>query len=261
MLLKILGVDTPHKKGEFCRKLIRPYYTLCYFSTPFVYLRDGEFYEGEKGNILINTPNYLVYHGPRADSEEGFVNDWIHILGDDFGELLKKYPLPLNKAFSIDEHYLFHRYAKRLRSEWRLRRSIGADDMMESLITEMIITLHRAYTKTVSFNEKHEDITVVRRKIIENPTKNWTLKEMASMGGYSTSRFSELYNKQYGCSPINDVINQRILIAKELLSSGQVSVSYVAEACGFSTINYFSKYFKKATGYTPSEYIGLFEEK
>lgn len=257
MKLRNLGVNFEHRKGEFCFKTAHPFYTVCCFSTPFLYLRDGKLCEGEKGDILINTPESIVYHGPRADSDEGFVNDWFHIEGDDFAALLKKYPLPQNVAFNVGEGYFFRKYANRMLSEYNSEK-IGADDIINCLITQMVIDTHRAYIKENSSDEPYADIAAVRRAIIKNPEKNWTLKELTAMCGYSTSRFSELYRKLYDTSPVNDVINQRIVLAKRLLISGQASVSYVAEACGFNTINYFSKYFKKTTGYSPSEYISLF---
>lgn len=257
MELRNLGADFKHRKGEFCFKTTFPFYTVCCFSTPFLYLRDGRLCDGEKGDILINTPDHIVYHGPRADSNEGFVNDWFQIEGYDFAELLKKYPLPQNMAFSVGEGYFFRKYANRILSEYNSEK-IGADDIIDSVITQMIIETHRAFTKENSFDEPYADIAAVRRKIIKNPAKNWTLNEMTEMCGYSVSRFSELYCKLYGTSPINDVINQRIALSKRLLVSGQASVSYVAETSGFKTINYFSKYFKKVTGYSPSEYIKLF---
>lgn len=257
MELKILGVDFPHKKGEFCHKTKYPLYTVCCFSTPFLYLHNQALCEGEAGDILINTPDHIVYHGPREDSKEGFVNDWMHIGGDDFTELLSKYPLPLNTAFNVGEGYFFRKYFNRLLFEYNSQKA-GSNDMINSLVTQMIIDTYRAFTKANSFDEPYSDIAAVRRKIIKNPIKDWSLKEMTEMSGYSASRFSELYRKLYDVSPMNDVINQRITLAKRLLVSGQASVSYVAEACGFNTINYFSKYFKKSTGYTPSEYIKMF---
>lgn len=254
MKLKNIGVDFPHKKGEFSQKMKNSYYTLCCFSTPFLYMSDGQMLEGEAGDILINTPEYVVYHGPRENSEEGFVNDWIQLDGDDFTKLLIKYPLPLNTAFNVGEPFFLRKYFNRLLSEYNSEKK-GSDDMISSIITQMVINTYRAYVKTNSFDEPYADVAAVRRKIIKNPQNKWTLKSMTEMCGYSVSRFSELYNKLYGTSPMNDVINQRILLAKRLLESGQASISYIAEACGFNTINYFSKYFKKVTGYSPKEYM------
>lgn len=259
MNLTMIGVNFKHKKGEFCQKRTFPQYTVCYFHTPFLYLRDGKMVEGEEGDIIINTPDQIVYHGPRPESSEGFVNDWLHIGGDDIADLLKEYPLPLNEAFSVGEGLFLRKYFNDLLAEYNSELA-GALDMIKSIMTQMIIAMHRAYVNQNAGDDEFRKIVAIRHAIAHNPAKKWTLKNMAAMSGYSVSRFSELYRKMYDISPINDVIAHRISLAKALLLSGQTSVSYVATACGFNTVNYFSKFFKASTGYAPSEYIRYFNE-
>lgn len=120
--------------------------------------------------------------------------------------------------------------------------------------------MHRAYHKHSLPDENYHEIAPVRRAILKNPADDWSLRKMSATSGYSVSRFRELYHKLYRISPINDVIRQRISLAETLLLSGQASISYVATACGFNTLNYFSKVFKTTTGYTPSQYITLHHE-
>ena len=50
------------------------------------------------------------------------------------------------------------------------------------------------------------------------------------------------------------VLKTRIMMAKELLSNGLTSVTEISEACGFSSISYFSQAFKNLTGTTPLKY-------
>lgn len=259
MKLKMLGVNFSHKKGEFCQRAKFPHYTICCFYTPFLYFDNGKMIKGDQGDIIINTPHQTVYHGPRYDSNEGFVNDWMHIEGDDIALILEKYPLPLNKAFHIDEWTSLRKYYNYLLSEYN-SETTDSLDMIKSIMTQMIITIYRAYKKQTVSKDVLYQISTVRHEIIKNANKKWTLNEMAEISGYSVSRFSELYRKAYNISPINDVIEHRISSAKKLLLSGQVSVSQVADLCGFSTIHYFSKFFKASTGYTPSEYIKYFVE-
>lgn len=260
MKLKIIGIDFSHKKGEFCQKAKFSHYTICCFLTPFLYQCDGKLLKGQRGDIIINTPNQTVYHGPCPESGEGFVNDWMHVAGDDIGQLLEKYPLPLNEAFHIDDWVILRKYFNNLMSEYNSKIT-GSSDMIESIITQMIIVMHRAYKKQNIATEDYYQISAVRREIIKNPEMKWTLKEMSAMSGYSVSRFSELYKKRYNISPVNDVVNHRIALAKKLLLSKQASVSYVAEICGFNTVNYFSKLFKASTGYTPGKYIKCFHDE
>lgn len=256
MELSKFGTDFPHAKGEFCKKMVRQCYTICCFATPFIYLRDGNFARGEAGDILINSPGHVIYHGPLPEAEQGYINDWMVVEGQDFTELLERYPLPLDQAFHIPDEHLFRKHTNRLKGEFRSSK-IGSRELISSLITQMFIELHRSYTKTATVKTPYSTISAVHDKILENPEKKWTLSEMAKQSQYSVSRFSELYCQLYGKSPMDDVIEERIKLAKQLLDSGQASVSYIAEVCGFNSINYFSRYFKKRVGCTPTEYTNI----
>ena len=77
---------------------------------------------------------------------------------------------------------------------------------------------------------------------------------MAALCGYSVSRFSVLYKEQFGCSPKQDILNARIELACRMLRYTGVSITEIAAACGFQSIYYFSKYFKKVTGLSPKNY-------
>ena len=254
MDLTMIGVRFFHKKGEFCQRAKFSQYTVCCFYTPFLYYRNGQLFEGEAGDIVINTPDEIVYHGPRPDSNEGFANDWLHVGGEDVRELLEKYPLPLNTAFNAGDPAPFRKYFKEMLFEHN-SDEIGSSDAIKSIMTQMIIAMHRAYENSNTRHNEQSKIVAVRNAIVQSPEKRWTLENMAAMSGYSVSRFSELYRGRYNISPVNDVIAHRISYAKALLLSGQTTVSYVADACGFSTINYFSKLFKASVGCSPSEYM------
>ena len=254
MKLILLGVDFPHAKGEFCRKIIPPFYTLCRFSTPFLYWKDGKLVRGEKGDFLLNKPGQVVYHGPCQDAEQGFVNDWMYISGEDFTTLLEAYPLPIGEAFRVEQTGFFRETLRKLAGEFRASH-VGRETMTDCLLTEMIIGLHRSIMAQEADTEGCASVSVVRSAIRQNPEKKWSLSELAAASGYSVSRFSELYRNRYGISPQNDVLRHRLEMAKQLLASGQSSVTYVAQACGFGTVNYFSKYFKKVEGCTPSEFM------
>ena len=56
---------------------------------------------------------------------------------------------------------------------------------------------------------------------------------------------------------IDYLLQIRMEAAKRLLSEGSFALGAVAEAVGFDDYNYFSRVFKKRTGYTPTEYKKL----
>lgn len=253
MNIGIFGIDFPHPKGDFCIRMVAPHYTVCSFDTPFLYEKDGVLAEGKKGDLLIMEPGQIVYHGPRKDATEGFVNDWVQIRGDDFGLLLQRYPLPLNTAFRIGKTYPLRPYLEQLQAEYRCPED-GREEIISSILTQMLINLYRAY-RHYHAQPTDRSVHVVADAVSQDPGHPWRLPEMAAMSGYSVSRFSELFRAQYGYSPTQFVLRQRINLAKQYLLSGQASVSYIAEVCGFQSANYFCKYFKQVVGCPPSQYL------
>ena len=57
------------------------------------------------------------------------------------------------------------------------------------------------------------------------------------------------------------VIRQRIERAKELLVYGEQTLSEIAWALGYSSVAYLSNQFKRVTGFTPTHYRKIREEK
>ena len=68
-----------------------------------------------------------------------------------------------------------------------------------------------------------------------------------------------LFKKYKGQTPSEYLLSLRLEKAKSLLGEGN-SVSGTAYAVGFSDPLYFSKFFRKQTGYSPSEYYENFTE-
>lgn len=73
---------------------------------------------------------------------------------------------------------------------------------------------------------------------------------------FFVSKTTLIYNfKRYtNCSLIDFLLNIRLTKAKELLLNGKKSVEEIAEACGFSSANYFGLIFKQKEGLSPTQY-------
>lgn len=81
-----------------------------------------------------------------------------------------------------------------------------------------------------------------------------SLRTIASALNINGSYLSDLFKKETG-KTITDYINQkRINRATRLLSTTRLQVQTIAQHCGISDVNYFSKLFKKYTQKTPNEY-------
>ena len=65
---------------------------------------------------------------------------------------------------------------------------------------------------------------------------------------------SALFSSVEGITVEKYVILQRIEKAKELLTYNEASLSQIADALGYSSIQHLSQQFKKVTGLTPSQF-------
>lgn len=86
----------------------------------------------------------------------------------------------------------------------------------------------------------------------ESLDRPWTLMELADEAALSVPRFTEMFRKQTGMSPLGLLIRLRLLRAMELLQQGNHNVAEAALAVGYDDPFYFSRLFRKHMGVTPS---------
>lgn len=89
--------------------------------------------------------------------------------------------------------------------------------------------------------------------IYENYAKPVTLEEIAKAADIGRSEAGRCFHTYIGCSPMEALIQYRLQMAHRLLSKDTVPLQEISDACGFNSVNYFSRQFKKTYGYTPSQ--------
>ena len=78
-----------------------------------------------------------------------------------------------------------------------------------------------------------------------------TVQQMAEAAGYHVSHFTRLFQSRMG-------IQKKTETATQLLTSTDLSIASIADSLGFGSQFYFSNFFKKQTGMTPSSYRRLY---
>lgn len=81
-----------------------------------------------------------------------------------------------------------------------------------------------------------------------------TLEQLAQVHNVSVTQLKRVFGTEVGGGVMAYLAAVRIREAKRLIREGNLSMSQIAEAVGFSGIHYFSTVFKKHTGMTPTEY-------
>jgi len=97
-------------------------------------------------------------------------------------------------------------------------------------------------------------LTETCKYIQENFQRDISIKELADNVSFSTSYFYKIFKKAADTTPADYLISVRLSNSKVLLSESDLTVAQIAEQCGFNDASYFSFYFKKSFGITPSEY-------
>ena len=91
-----------------------------------------------------------------------------------------------------------------------------------------------------------------RQTIIQSfQSQDLSVASLARSAEVSETYFRKLFKARYGISPAEYIAGCRIAYAKELLRLDYLSISDIAESCGFSSASYFCRVFKKNTGTTP----------
>nr|WP_319520930.1 response regulator [uncultured Sphaerochaeta sp.] len=90
--------------------------------------------------------------------------------------------------------------------------------------------------------------------IKEHCEQQFTLELFCNQNNINTSFFSSQFHQISGFTFQEYLINTRIEKAKYLLSETDDKIGTIATLCGFSDQQYFSKTFKRITGYTPKEF-------
>ena len=254
MELRSVRHDWPEKAGF---TLSRPqglsYCTFLHFSVPVQIKVGGETVETRPGAcIFYGAGEPQWFHSPGT-----LIHNWMHS-GQEMSQLLKRYQIPENTLlYPHDTSFisgLFQRLEREFYADGAYRQ-----ELMDGYITEFLVRFHRAlYTQsqgTPVSRQTREKLRQVRKTVLSQPEKRWTVARMAELASLSPSRFHALYKAQFSTSPMQDAIASKISYAQSvLLSDEQPTLSEVAEKLGYHDQYHFIRQFKSVTGKTPGAY-------
>lgn len=122
--------------------------------------------------------------------------------------------------------------AKCMSMIYELLGSIAAENM----------TGNRVVTAAVHFMEEHLADATLSNAVVANHA------------GISEVYLRRLFREARHTTPKQYILELRIRKARQLLAEGHLSVSEIAERCGFSSVYHFSRAFRRAAGSSPTDY-------
>ena len=111
------------------------------------------------------------------------------------------------------------------------------------------------YRENSKSSEKiQKTIEVVIHYMKENIERKLTLREIAEQIGFSSSRFSLLFQKETGHSPLQYFNQLKIQKACHYLDFTEMKINQISPKLGFEDAFYFTRMFTKIMGLSPTEY-------
>jgi AraC-like DNA-binding protein len=95
---------------------------------------------------------------------------------------------------------------------------------------------------------------LAKKYIDDSIYSNTTIEDIANTLNLSKAHIIREFTKNYGISPYNYLIEQKIATAKKMLLLHNMNIGEISSHLGFEDSNYFSKLFKKKTGVSPLQY-------
>lgn len=100
----------------------------------------------------------------------------------------------------------------------------------------------------------HHRFAAVIQYIKENIHRKISVDELSRKAYMSRPNFYRIFKREFGITPVDFILKEKITLAKELLSHPGTSVSHACYQSGFNSINYFIRTFRQFENVTPLKY-------
>jgi len=130
-----------------------------------------------------------------------------------------------------------------------------ADLILKELVLILMRQQHLGKTQAeAQQNSNAHALNAVMAYIQNNLQQDLKIEDLCRVAGMSKSSFYRAFADEFGLTPVQLLLEERLKHACQLLGEKELSVKEVAYASGFNDPNYFSRAFKKYKHCSPKEY-------
>ncbi len=115
-------------------------------------------------------------------------------------------------------------------------------------------TIRQAENKLAKKNIENAIVTSVKDYLSKNLYTNITIADICEHFNMSKSYISQLFKNETGMGIIDYYIDLKIREAKLLIRQGSLNFTQIAERLGYTSLQHFTRMFKKRTKISPSLY-------
>ena len=220
---------------------------------------DGIIYNVKQGDMAVINSN--VTHSAGTDFSLGWYtividSSMLYQAGINFDKILYK-PLVDDECAVLH----FKELIDNMNSNNKYKKTAVYIKVLELVL---YLTQYHTFASIVSSNKKHnteQNIKNAIKYINNNYMNKISLDTVSEEAGLSKYYFLREMKKATGMTLVDYTNKLRCLKAKEMLVKSDSSIGEIAHECGFDNYSYFTKTFKKVTGYLPTQYAKLLKMK
>jgi AraC-like DNA-binding protein len=136
---------------------------------------------------------------------------------------------------------------------------MGKDVLADFTLKELLIRLMQTQARKLILNNYHRHNTTNRFAFVamyikEHISEEITIDKLSNLCCMSKPNFFRRFKQEFGISPVDYIVHERIKAAKILLMDNGVTVSQACYSVGINNLSYFFKIFKRIEGKTPNEF-------
>ncbi len=211
---------------------------------------DGRVYEGKPGQMFLLPANskqlYHAYNSPKARKK------WMHFMCNcgkkDLFELVGA-----KDMIEVDDPVYIHELFDDLFAHASQR---SVNDILRVKADVLSLLSYFLDKAQVDFSKPILDsrFEAVLRYIDEHLAEEIRLTDLSQMVFLNPNYFIRCFKSRIGMSPMEYILMTRVNRAKHYLQTTAKPIKDISAICGFSTVYYFDRVFKRYTGITPTIY-------
>lgn len=217
--------------------------------TPAEFFINNNLIEYPAECMVLYPPNTRIYYKGCSDS---YKNDWLRFYTTEAyiinSDIPAGFPIKMSSPEFCNQLFQQLAYENFCDNNYR-------EQSIENLFRLLFNKLAEAYHHDV-VHSQYQELTNLRFEIKNNPGFPWSVPFMADRLHLSIGHMQALYRKTFHVTCMEDVINNRILLAKEHLAQSTYTIADISALCGYNNIEHFCRQFKNLTGQTPKNYRG-----
>lgn len=178
---------------------------------------------------------------------------WLYINGNILPKLYELYKKDSALLFNCSPLSSIHTQITKIINCYQHNKQ---DELFHSMLINDLITTLILEKKNASSDVLKVPAYVLKvKELFDNSYKeSYTLQSLASDFKISKYTLSREFTKHIHTSPIEYLINKRISVSKELLSSTNISINEISQQVGIENPTHFINLFKNRVGMTPLQY-------